>query len=63
MGLFDKFFSLFKKKKDKEPPTDEKEKNKPEETEEILETTPKTCLLYTSPSPRDMRRSRMPSSA
>ena len=23
----------------------------------------KTCLLYTSPSPRDMRRSRMPSSA
>ena len=28
MGLFDKFFSLFKKKKDKEPPTDEKEKSK-----------------------------------
>ena len=24
---------------------------------------PETCLLYTSPSPRDMRRSRMPSSA
>ena len=24
---------------------------------------PHTCLLYTSPSPRDMRRSRMPSSA
>ena len=24
---------------------------------------PKVCLLYTSPSPRDMRRSRMPSSA
>ena len=23
----------------------------------------KVCLLYTSPSPRDMRRSRMPSSA
>ena len=23
----------------------------------------KCCLLYTSPSPRDMRRSRMPSSA
>ena len=42
MGLFDKFFSLFKKKKDKEPPTDEKEKNKPEETEEILETIPKS---------------------
>ena len=25
--------------------------------------TPTICLLYTSPSPRDMRRSRMPSSA
>ena len=24
---------------------------------------PKTCLLYTSPSPRDKRQSRMPSSA
>ena len=24
---------------------------------------PHICLLYTSPSPRDMRRSRMPSSA
>ena len=24
---------------------------------------PDSCLLYTSPSPRDMRRSRMPSSA
>ena len=24
---------------------------------------PQRCLLYTSPSPRDMRRSRMPSSA
>ena len=26
-------------------------------------TTLKTCLLYTSPSPRDRTRSRMPSSA
>ena len=25
--------------------------------------TKELCLLYTSPSPRDMRRSRMPSSA
>ena len=25
--------------------------------------TPKTCLLYTSPSPRDRQKSRMPSSA
>ena len=30
----------------------------------LAEATPDTaCLLYTSPSPRDMRRSRMPSSA
>ena len=28
-----------------------------------LHELPKHCLLYTSPSPRDMRRSRMPSSA
>ena len=26
-------------------------------------TDPSTCLLYTSPSPRDKRQSRMPSSA
>ena len=34
------------------PPPEEKELDKV-----------KDCLLYTSPSPRDMRRSRMPSSA
>ena len=45
MGLFDKFFSLFKKKKDKEPSTDEKEKNKPEEIEEISETISKFLSL------------------
>ena len=28
-----------------------------------IEVTDYGCLLYTSPSPRDMRRSRMPSSA
>ena len=44
MGLFDKFFSLFKKKKDNEPSTDEKEKNKPEEIEEISETISKSEL-------------------
>ena len=30
---------------------------------EIVENNGKTCLLYTSPSPRDQRGSRMPSSA
>ena len=29
----------------------------------VITATSFTCLLYTSPSPRDMRRSRMPSSA
>ena len=29
----------------------------------ILFSHPKDCLLYTSPSPRDRTRSRMPSSA
>ena len=29
----------------------------------VLDGTACVCLLYTSPSPRDMRRSRMPSSA
>ena len=38
------------------------------EKKELLEqtdrpNTPNTCLLYTSPSPRDRTRSRMPSSA
>ena len=28
-----------------------------------LNLTPMTCLLYTSPSPRDRQKSRMPSSA
>ena len=31
--------------------------------ETFLPYYPYFCLLYTSPSPRDMRRSRMPSSA
>ena len=32
-------------------------------TIEQVKAFPSSCLLYTSPSPRDMRRSRMPSSA
>ena len=31
--------------------------------ESIEDTFPQLCLLYTSPSPRDRTRSRMPSSA
>ena len=30
---------------------------------DAIKTEPITCLLYTSPSPRDQRGSRMPSSA
>ena len=32
-------------------------------TPDLIHLSLHTCLLYTSPSPRDMRRSRMPSSA
>ena len=31
--------------------------------QEILDSNSESCLLYTSPSPRDQRGSRMPSSA
>ena len=31
--------------------------------DERIEQSMKTCLLYTSPSPRDRQKSRMPSSA
>ena len=41
----------------KTPPKAKKKPVKP------VSTQPKTCLLYTSPSPRDQRGSRMPSSA
>ena len=34
-----------------------------EEDAQEVSSLPEFCLLYTSPSPRDMRRSRMPSSA
>ena len=41
--------------------------NKTEELQKVLAQIEalmsNTCLLYTSPSPRDIRRSRMPSSA
>ena len=30
---------------------------------DLIFTTPRTCLLYTAPSPRDKRQTRMPSSA
>ena len=33
------------------------------ETKKIVQEERKSCLLYTSPSPRDKRQSRMPSSA
>ena len=36
---------------------------KPEEVIEIINRVNNYCLLYTSPSPRDKRQSRMPSSA
>ena len=35
----------------------------PETADEIADSVYEACLLYTSPSPRDRTRSRMPSSA
>ena len=37
--------------------------NQPKSQELVESNSPTTCLLYTSPSPRDKRQSRMPSSA
>ena len=51
-------------------PTDLKQLNhselkilKDELREEMINAVSETCLLYTSPSPRDREKSRMPSSA
>ena len=37
--------------------------NKDRQGNPVFDLRPKSCLLYTSPSPRDRTRSRMPSSA
>ena len=42
---------------------DSNNSDKNEERGRSRSTTPRSCLLYTSPSPRDKRQSRMPSSA
>ena len=42
---------------------DEKDEKQEEKKEEEKEEKEKNCLLYTSPSPRDVEESRMPSSA
>ena len=40
-----------------------KQSTVPKIDEALARTDPETCLLYTSPSPRDRQKSRMPSSA
>ena len=37
--------------------------HEPKNRQELLELLRDACLLYTSPSPRDRQKSRMPSSA
>ena len=49
--------------KDKGYDLDEIEKRVSSNTKLIFLCNPNNCLLYTSPSPRDQRGSRMPSSA
>ena len=47
-----------------ESQTEEVKTTEPEvQVEEVPQEQPKHCLLYTSPSPRDRQKSRMPSSA
>ena len=41
----------------------EEGQNRPYDVEQCLDEYFKLCLLYTSPSPRDRQKSRMPSSA
>ena len=38
-------------------------KKRKELEEKLKQSQPTSCLLYTSPSPRDRQKSRMPSSA
>jgi len=54
-----------KKKQEVERELEERIRREREEAQKRLEDLDKemTCLLYTSPSPRDRTRSRMPSSA
>ena len=71
IGVFS-FIQKFFSKRASQFPQDTEEKKSPVKTVEqkpapkpapVANAETKTCLLYTSPSPRDMRRSRMPSSA
>ena len=62
--------NFFAPKKKKDRKTDEDNSNTPISSTVMFKPLPLyhtqcsgICLLYTSPSPRDMRRSRMPSSA
>ena len=59
MGLQDKTQKLF----DKAVELDKKILKKIEDKLNLSDYQSKCCLLYTSPSPRDRQKSRMPSSA
>ena len=56
-------FEIFKKGKNDNKDTSLLKSLFKNSDDKLIETNYKPCLLYTSPSPRDMRRSRMPSSA
>ena len=56
-----KHVNKYQKQDVKEDPWERAMRRAEEQQEE--EPAPPTCLLYTSPSPRDQRGSRMPSSA
>ena len=56
-----RYMKIYRDLRDKYPSFRERSEN-PDLSYEIS-MQPFNCLLYTSPSPRDMRRARMPSSA
>ena len=58
-----KELKLKMKAEERKKKREEQEKLKMEEEMRKLEELTRPCLLYTSPSPRDRQKSRMPSSA
>ena len=58
-----KFWQDFQKIAEKYIPINENLLKKREELQTKIDEWHLSCLLYTSPSPRDVKRSRMPSSA
>ena len=64
-NMAQRYLTFLKEALDGKLPGSGEETSEPQSTDEEAthNTSPNTCLLYTSPSPRDRQKSRMPSSA